>query len=247
MRARFVVAGAFLLVACATQEPVPSSLPSTRTSAVSSPTASAAQAPASPSVDATVVASQTAWATASPLEHASPSPGEFGMIHSTPVGEAFPDGADTCENVGQVLASLERSDVGYRLSFPMDWYTNPETPQSPACTLFHPEPFDPTEPWSVAIQINMPPGGEMTMDFGSTPVRDADAVIEEYTVDGVPALRLAFTEEPAVLWVVGIGGSLPGPANDRPYLSVSLRPDAPGTFADILDRMIATLEVIESG
>ena len=162
--------------------------------------------------------------------------------------EAFPEGTDTCENVGQMLANLERSDVGYRLSFPADWYTNPETSQSPACTLFHPKPFDPNEPWSVAIQINMPPGGDMTVDFGSgTPLRDADATIDEYTVDDVPALRLGFDDEPAVLWVVGIGGSLPGPANDRPYLSISSQPDASGTFAHILDRMIATLEVIESG
>jgi hypothetical protein len=49
--------------------------------------------------------------------------------------------------------------------------------------------------------------------------------------------------------VIGIGGSLPGVGNDRPYLAITVRSDDPDelvVFTDVLDRMVATLDVVDS-
>ena len=171
----------------------------------------------------------SAEATPSPTRMASASQGQFGPVHRMTVDEAFPEGVATCENIDQMLASGERSDVGYRVSFPDAWFTNAEAPESPelqaACTLFHPQPFDPTPPSTVAIRIDMPPGGDISIGMGGTSLEDADATISEYTVADMPALRVAFNDDPSLLWVVGIGGSLPGVGNDRPtWRSASVLP-----------------------
>jgi hypothetical protein len=199
--------------------------------------------------------------TATPSEEAAPNrtrlasapEGEFGPVHRMTVDEAFPEGATSCENIGQRLASGQRSDVGYQVFFPESWFTNSDAPASPelppGCTLFHPEPFDPTPPATVAIRIDMPPGGEMSIGMGGTSLEDADAEIREYTVADMPALRVAFNDASSLLWIVGIGGSLPGTGNDRPYLAISVRSDNPdelARFIDVLDRMVATLEVVDS-
>ncbi|HYI67651.1 MAG TPA: hypothetical protein VEW95_12080 [Candidatus Limnocylindrales bacterium] len=186
---------------------------------------------------------------ASPALVASGSPGEFGPLHLMSVEDAFPDGAAACENIGQLLASGERSDVGYRLSYPEVWHTNTAAPTIPACTLFDPQPFDPAPPVDVAIRVDMPPGGDISLGMGAGSLEDADASITEHTVDGMPALRVAFNNAPSVLWVVGIGGSLPRTGNDRPYLAISVHSadsDELAAFVDVLDRMVATLEVVDS-
>jgi len=220
--ARWATIAAFLLMGCGIRDPAPTS---------------------------TAIPSQEA--TLGPTLVASAAEGEFGPVHRMTVDAAFPDGATSCENIGQRLASGERSDVGYRVSFPEAWFTNAEaeSPELPAgCTLFHPEPFDPTPPALVAIRIDMPPGGDMSIGIGYT-LEEVDATITEYTVAEMPALRVAFNDARSLLWVVGIGGSLPGVANDRPYLAISVASDDPdelATFIDVVDRIVATLEIVDS-
>ena len=214
-----------------------------------------------PSPSASASASPSGSETASPSASASPpvssSPsaeptiqdGEFGPIHSMAPDEAFPD-PQTCEVAGAITTNGETSEVGYTIAYPAGWYTNEEGASRSACTLFAPQPFELREdgmvPEQVAIEANLPPGGDY--GAGGTVVST-----EEYTVDGVAAIRLeispedgGFVREYTVAWVIAVAGALPAEGNDRPYLvlSASSPDEAEATeWAEVLDRMVATLDI----
>ncbi len=165
--------------------------------------------------------------------------------------EAFAN-TQTCANPDGITTVGEPSGLSYTFSFPADWYANEGTQGRPACTLLAPEPFEAPDdqmvPPTVAIAVHMPPGG----DFGRV---GPDATSEKFTVDGVAAIRYdipakegGFPTARAIIWIVAIGGNLPTEGNDRPYLAFSTAssdPDELAAHADILDRMVATIDIGE--
>ena len=51
---------------------------------------------------------------------------------------------------------------------------------------------------------------------------------------------------PSVLWIIAVAGDLPAEGNDQPYLAIgtgSADPDELAARVDILDRMVATLNI----
>jgi hypothetical protein len=214
------------------------------------PSASSASESAAPSASATEEppASPSEEPTVTPSAAPLPSEGEFGPIHSMTPEEAFPN-AQVCENPGAVV-NAEPTDIDWRMAFPADWYTNEGNAARSACTAFAPVPFqvsgDGQMPESVVIVADVPPGGDFSTD-------GEILATEEYTVDGVAAVRYeigrseaGFGAEDGILWVVAIEGGLPAVGNDRPYLIIGTGSNDPTDYAervDILDRMIATLDL----
>lgn len=213
----------------------------------------------SPSTSATAIGSESVQPSASASGSSAPSAsasaeattgdGEFGPIHSMSPEEAFAN-AQTCDS-GPLISNAEPTDLSYRISFPEGWSTNEEVPgQYSACTLFGPEPFEVSDaafpPEGVEIVVNVPPGGDFTTD-------GEILATEEYTVDGVAALRYeigrsdaGFGAQDGVVWIIAIGGGLPAVGNDRPYLFIGTGSNDSAELAervDILDRMIATLDL----
>jgi hypothetical protein len=210
-----------------------------------------------PSASASPAATPSGPPQAFPSMSGAPSPsleptvadGEFGPIHSMAPDAAFRS-PQTCE-VTAAISNAEPTSLSWRISFPEGWYTNEEdTVGRSACTLFGPEPFEYSDqqgvPDSVAIIVDIPPGGPMSTD-------DEITSTENYTVDGVAAVRYEFQPggfivEATALWIVGIAGSLPSVGNDQPYLAIQTYSDDPDELAqwvDILDRMVATLDIGE--
>ena len=191
-------------------------------------------------------------ATPSPTLEPAPTDGEFGPIHSMAPDEAFENG-ESCEISGVVTTVGTEADLGWTISFPEGWHTNESTDDRSACTLFAPEPFEVgspggTYPDTVAIVGDVPPGGDFSTGneiLGS----------ERYTVDGVAAVRYevaasegGFSPDPAIFWVIAIAGNLPGEGNDQPYLFIQTHSDDPAQlaeWADVLDRMVATLDIAD--
>jgi hypothetical protein len=209
-----------------------------------------------PSSSASVATTPSPTAEASTSEEASPSatveptPGEggFGPIHSMAPDDAFAN-AQTCEVSGAIVNAVP-TDLSWSVSFPEEWSTNEQASDfRSACTLFDSEPVGASDDQStVAIVTETAPGGDFTTD-GSL------VTTQEYTVDGVAAVRYevepasgGFVTSPMVLWIVAIGGSLPAVGNDQPYLIVQTYSDDPEELAewtDVLDRMVATLNIGE--
>jgi hypothetical protein len=131
------------------------------------------------------------------------------------------------------------------------------------CMLFAPKPFQPDTveptgppahwfggywvPEAAAIWILVQSGGNFVPD-GSV-VSTAG-----YTIDGVPAMRYEIQEAGGVVtargvvWVIGVAGRLPSAAIDSPeYIAIATSSSDPAEFAryvDVLDRMVATLQVL---
>jgi hypothetical protein len=217
------------------------------------PSASASASPsASESASASPSASPSASTSASASEEPSAEPtsqeGEFGPIQSMEPEEAFANG-QSCETSG-MISNGQPTDLGYTIAFPENWFTNEASEHRGSCTLFGPEPIEVGEggmaPESVVVEANLPAGG----DFGPGGTVTSR---EEFTVDGVAALRYeidaepgGFVSEPMVVWVVAIDGGLPSEGNDRPYLVLSVASADEAELAeraDVLDRMVATLDV----
>lgn len=206
-----------------------------------------------PSTSASPEATQSPTPQASVSEKAAPSPtdGEFGPILSMDPEEAFENG-ESCQVTNVITTVDTETDIGWRISFPAGWHTNEATDDRSACTLFASEPIefasDGTYPQSVEIVGNVPPGGDFST--GGEIIR-----ADEYTVDGVAAVRYeiaasegGFTPDPSVLWIIALAGNLPAEGNDQPYLALSTfssDPDELAAWADVLDRMVATLDVGE--
>ena len=206
-----------------------------------SPSASVATTPSPPPE-----ASTSEEATPSPTAEPTTGEGEFGPIHSMAPDDAFAN-AQTCE-VTDAIVNAEPTDLTWRISSPEGWYTNEEsTEMRSSCTLFASVPFEARDdqaiPESVAIVTDVPPGGDFDAGSVSTPM--------EYTVDGLAAVRYeiepgGFVTEPTVVWIIAIAGSLPAEGNDQPYLVISTHSDDPDElteWTDVLDRMVATLNI----
>ena len=176
-----------------------------------------------------------------------PSPsaavGAFGTSWRMTPDEAFQP-ATTCENPGLATPGFGPG-VAYRISMPAEWFQGGGVGD---CVLFGPEPFEaadpPTIPEAAAIWIT---GETRGIPF-------PDGSLEEYTVDGFPAVRWEIHTEEAgivtggsVVWIIGVASALPNDAVDSPpYLALSTSSDNPGdfgAFVDVLDRMVATLVV----
>lgn len=209
------------------------------------PSASSSPSTAMPTPSGSADSTATPGGTVEP----SSGEGEFGPIHSLAPEEAFANG-QSCET-GPLISNAEPTAYSYRMSFPEGWSTNQETTElRSACTLFAPVPFtasdDEAVPEAVAITTDVAPGGDFTID---NEILATDA----FTVDGVPAARYeiagadgGFSPEPSVYWIIGIGGSLPAVGNDEPFLAMWTTSDDPqelAEWADILDRMVATLDI----
>ena len=215
----------------------------------SGPSASPSQSE-SASPEATLSPSPEASASEQPAPSATIEPttgdGEFGPIHSVAPEDAFAN-HQTCQVTGAIVNG-EPTDLAWTVAYPEDWSTNEEGSDfRSACTLFDSEPLDASDDQStVAIATETVPGGAFTTD-GST------VTTEEYTVDGVPAVRYdvqpgdgGFVTEPMVVWVIAISGTLPAEGNDQPYLifqTYSGDPDQLAEWTDVLDRMVATLDI----
>jgi hypothetical protein len=156
-----------------------------------------------------------------------------------------------CENANPTHIGGGRFAGGYRVSHPGDWVPGPASEFHDFCTLFAPTPIPPSAdgslPPETVIIITVVPGG----DFGPGGTVVSEAA---YTVAGMPAIRYevepaegGFISEPTVIWIVGIYGQMPGVGNDVGYLALQTDAGAPGEFSenvDVLDRMVATLDII---
>lgn len=101
---------------------------------------------------------------------------------------------------------------------------------------------------TVAIVTEVPPGGDYAPG-------GASVTTTEHTVDSVAAIRYeiepedgGFVTEPTVVWIIAIAGDLPAEGNDQPYLAISTSssdPDELAAWTDVLDRMVATLDIGE--
>ncbi len=195
-----------------------------------------------PSASASPSATATPDATATPLPSVAPT-------WQMDPNEAFQP-ATTCENLTGLPTQEFGAGVAYRISMPGDWFHSPWVGD---CMLFAPEPFEPTSPpaipEAVAIWIRVESGGNYVPD-GSV------ISILEYTVDGVPAIRYEIHTEDggvvtqrSVVWIVGVASRLPSDAIDSPpYLAISTSSSDIAefeAFVDVLDRMVATLVVLE--
>jgi hypothetical protein len=213
----------------------------------SQPTASASASPDA-TVSPTPIASAREEATPSPSAEPTADDGEFGPIYSMAPEEAFANG-QSCE-VTNAIVNAEPTTLAWSISFPEGWSTNEESTEfRSSCTLFDSEPVDASDDQStVAIVTETLPGGDFTTDGSSV-------TTTEYTVDGVAAVRYdiepgdgGFVTAPMVVWVIAIAGNLPAEGNDQPYLIFQTYSDDPDTFAewtDVLDRMVATLDIGE--
>ena len=109
---------------------------------------------------------------------------------------------------------------------------------------------DGTYPQSVEISGDLPPGGDFST---SNEITRTDT----YSVDGVAAVRYETagsseggfaSPDPGVFWVIAVAGNLPAEGNDQPYLMIGTGSSDPNELAalvDILDRMVATLDISE--
>jgi len=223
-------------------------------SASSSPSTSASE---SATPEATPTPTLEASASEPPGPSATVEPttgeGEFGPIHSMDPETAFENG-QSCEVANAITTVDTDTDIGWTMSFPEGWYTNDTTEMRSACTIFASEPFevasDGTYPQSVEMVGNLPPGGDFSTDNEITRT-------DTYTVDGVAAVRYETagssdggfaSPDPSVFWVIAVAGKLPGEGNDQPYFMIgtgSSDPDEMTAMVDILDRIVATLDLTE--
>lgn len=218
------------------------------------PTPSGATTPSgaateAPTPEASESASASEVASSSPSVEPTSAEGEFGPIHAMTPDEAFGEAA-TCENADAMNAVGEPTDVTYSISYPAEWFTNDGGGERSPCTLFGPEPIEDVSggvgPGSVAVTIDLPPGGDFSTEGSSV-------TTEEYTVDGVAAVRYeipdsegGFTTGPSVVWIIAVEGNLPEVGNDRPYMAIGTTSDDPEQFAEwveVVDQMVATLDL----
>lgn len=208
-----------------------------------SPTAELSESPsesAAPSMPA------SAESSAPPSEPApTPLPAPPSGIHAMTPEDAFAV-PDDCAN----------PVAGYRIWMPDDWWYNTAFDDFDACQWFALTTFEVTDAQAVPDEISITlrtsaDGG----DFG----RSGEVLSRaEYTVAGVPAVRYEFLGvgggfmpigSRSVVWIVGIGGALPSETTTTAWLVASTGTEKPGNYeenVDVLDRMLATLELIGS-
>lgn len=201
-------------------------------------------APASPS-DAPSPTLTPSAETPQPTDEASltPLPAPLPGVHAMTPEEAF-DVPDDCSNPA----------AGYRIWMPDEWWYNTAFDDFDECQWFSPTTFEVTDsqtvPDEIAIVLSTTTGG----DFG---LPGEILSRQEHTVAGQPALRFEFTGggggfmpvgSRIVVWIVGIGGELPSENTTTPWLLATTGSDMGGDYetnVDVLDRMIATIQLIE--
>lgn len=207
----------------------------------------------SPTPGASASAVPTGPSSPSPAPSTSPTgaPGPFGTLWSMDPQEAFPNPV-ACENPATMPTLEYGENVGFRVWMPGDWFTTES--YLGECFWFAPEPWpgagnleSAEVPEGVEIVIAVASGGNFAPGG-----RVAD--LEEFTVDGVPALRYEIQPveggelaEASVVWVIGVTGELPSDAIDAPpflTLTASGQSGALMQVAEVLDRMVATLEIL---
>lgn len=196
----------------------------------------------------------SAGPTASPEPSALPS-GMYGPVWEMDPSSAFQDPA-SCENLFGLPTQESGQNVAWRISYPSDW--SAQEGYTGECMWFGPEawepnPEEPIPPDEVAIVISVL-DGRVTPN---SPEFEGGSVTreQEFTVAGAPALRYEisgadgeFLAGDGVIWVLGVEGELPDfdEVTIRNYLVIyTSSPDA-GALAqnvDILDRMVATLQI----
>lgn len=206
------------------------------------PSATASPGRGSPTPSPGATPGVTAEPTSTPTATASPTPSDaYGPAHQLEPEDAFSE-PDECEN----------GTAGYRISMPDDWFFNTEFDGFDACQWFAPTTYTVTDaatiPDEVAIVLSVQEGG----DFGP-----GGEVVQrdEYTVAGRPAVRYEVAGEPggfaperSVIWTIGIDGELPSENATGNWLMARTGTDRGGDLdesIDVLDRMIATLELFE--
>ena len=218
--------------------------------------ASAAATPASSDSIGPIPSSVSSASPAlSPDASALPS-GSYGPVWELDPAVAFPDPA-SCENLAGAPTQEFGENVAWRISHPGDWST--QESYLGECMWFGPEPWeqdleDPAPPAEVAIVVSVL-DGRVTP---SSPEFEGGSVTreQEFTVAGAPAVRYEisgsdgeFLVGDGVIWVLGVEGELPDfdqPAI-RNYLVIytsSSDPGALGQHVEVLDRMVATLEIL---
>jgi hypothetical protein len=117
--------------------------------------------------------------------------------------------------------------------------------------LFGPEPFEPTDPPTI------PDAAAIWITDESRGIPGGSVIsIEEYTVDGLPAVRYEIHNEEGgivterkVVWIIGVPSRLPFDAvYSPPYLAISTSSNNAAefeAFVNVLDRMVATLVVLQ--
>jgi hypothetical protein len=210
---------------------------------------------ASPSDAETAQPSVSAEPSASGEPSALPS-GPFGAVWQMDPAVAFED-PGSCENHAGLPTQEFGENVAWRISYPGDWSAQ-ESLTGP-CMWFGPEPWEPdlentVPPDEVAIQISVLDG---RVTPGSQEFEGGTVTQEEmFTVAGVPAMRYEVSASDGerlvgdgVIWVIGVQGQLPDfdELLIRNYMIVyTSSPDAGqlGERVDVLDRMVATLELL---
>jgi hypothetical protein len=162
--------------------------------------------------------------------------------------------AMTPEDAFEVPDECANPEAGYRIWMPDDWWYNTAFDDFDACQWFALTTFDVTDgqtvPDEISVVLRTSDGG----DFGLS-----GEVLSrgDYTVAGQPAVRFEFLGvgggfmpigSRSVVWIVGIGGELPSETTTTPWLLASTSTEVPGNYeenVDVLDRMIATLEINE--
>ena len=212
----------------------------------------------------TAAASHSARPSQIPPNSASPSAsvepsvlpsGQYGPVWEMDPVTAFAEPA-SCENLAGLPTQEFGENVAWRISYPADW--SAQEAYIGECMWFGPEPWDadlenPVPPEEVAIVISVLDGrvtpGSQEFEGGSV-VRE-----QEYTVAGAPAIRYEIAGSDGellvgdgVIWVVGVQGQLPDfdEITVRNYLVIHTSSRDSGALeqhVDVLDRMVATLEI----
>ena len=232
----------------------------------SSPTESPTRS-AEPSVAPSPSASPSAAPEPTDTPEATPAPGEFGPVWSMSPEEAFAE-PQSCEGSSGEQFADQGEVIRYAIALPGEWYYNPAGSyafgdigvERSECRLFGPEAFDPN--FGTADNA----GATIEMTSGAWTIGGTVVGRTEYTVDGVPAVRFETEPEPnglietdpTVTWIVAVGGELGSEKNEgpgvttytssEPFLIISSSSEDPAEFdefVDVLDRMVATLDVLE--
>lgn len=159
--------------------------------------------------------------------------------------------------VGAHEATCANTEVGYSISYPAEWFVQPQDHAAgvPACALFAADPFEYAPGrfpgFGASVYVTAWQGACLEFDM----VDPTPDVLEEVSVDGLPAYRILFLPPGAseshsylvnlspdlgpVLGGVGVGSCESSHA-------LSLRSDghAPGDYElnrRVVDRMVATL------
>jgi len=201
-----------------------------------------------PSASGSSSAAATPLASVVPSLSTLPAPsaavGAFGPSWRMTPDEAFQP-VTTCENLGGL--NEFRPDVAYRISMPGEWFHGTGAGD---CMFFGPEPFEPTDPPTI------PDAAAIWITEESSGIPFQGGSVEEYTVDGNPAVRYEIQAEEGgiftegrVVWIIGVASRLPFDAvYSPPILAISTSSNNAAefeAFVNVLDRMVATLVVLQ--